>query len=77
MVLPQLTRYTNRHTTTRLALRVGHDNMMCCKDQPLTVIVNLGPDWCFLIIKLFIISRVSGRGYKNGAVCVSVCLSVS
>ena len=40
---------------------------------------NLSVVWVLLLVLLtqhFIPSRVSGRGYKIGPVCVSVCLSV-
>ncbi len=45
---------------------------------------SVNPNWFrnqpsfFLFINMQLItSRISGRGYRNGAVCVSVCVSVS
>ena len=65
-------RGTNMHTRrlrkTSILLSCSHENL------------NYRPrsrgDNTFGSVRVFVTSRVSGRGYKNGAVCLSVCVSV-
>ena len=67
---------------------VGGDNMpgiATYKEEAIFWVISLktifytvkGKDGILLCEERLVTSRISGLGYKNGAICVSICLSVS